>query len=125
MNEVDIRIRYSSPRCPAELAVSTPLGFETTARVWGVLHGARVTPTQSRLVREGERLVLSATLTERDGSRLSQDRAGEVLEALRTALIRSSRFPFEEPAAASRSAVGFARPGLGLRGDTDACRPCA
>jgi hypothetical protein len=125
MNEVDIRIRYPSLRSPAELAVSTPVGFETTARVWGALHGARVTPACSRLVREGERLVLAASLTEHDGRPLSQERTGQVLEALRAALTHESALRFKEERAASRSGVGFARPEPGDGSDADGCRACA
>ena len=124
MNEVDIRMRYSNPRSPAELAVSTPLGFETTAQIWSVLHDAHVTPSRSRLIRAGERLVLAASLTEHDGSRLSQERTGEVLEALRTALTRPVRAE-RESKSALRSAAGFARPDVCDVHDTDGCQACA
>ncbi|MBN1608546.1 MAG: hypothetical protein JW940_18080 [Polyangiaceae bacterium] len=125
MNEVDIRIRYSSPTSPVELAISTPLGVETAAHVWRVLHAVRVTPACSRLSREGKRLVLAASLTEHDGQQLSQPRTAEVLEALRTTLTSESPVRFREEKTASRSAVGFARPQVGDGSEAGGCQACA
>jgi hypothetical protein len=126
MNDVDIRIRYASLRSPAQLAVSTPLGFETAARIWGVLHSSRVTPAHSRLVRVGERLELAARLTEHDGSRLSQERMGELLEALRTALTRSEARAELVPARPGpRSAVSLVKPGRTGGDDAEGCQACA
>jgi hypothetical protein len=126
MNEVEIQIRYSRLRSPAELTVSTPAGFETAARMWGVLRNARVTPTSSRLLRVGQQLVIATRLTEDDGTHLSQRRTGEVLEMLRAALTMAGEQAVSttvQPVA--RTGVAFAKPGPADQYDADVGEACA
>lgn len=61
---------------------------EASNKIWRTLDGLRILPWSAYLIRTPRRLVTRARLTEQDGSAVCQQRAGEVMEALRVALAR-------------------------------------
>jgi len=93
MVQVQIRIRFLQPGRSAELEVTMAPEGEASNKIWRTLDGLRILPWSAYLIRTPQRLVTRARLTEQDGSAVCQQRAGEVMEALRVALARRSDAP--------------------------------
>ena len=83
---IEIRIRLTGHYAAAELEILAPSREHVALRVWQVLDRLRVRPLCPFLVRAGERLIVRAKLTDFDGSSLTEQRAAQVLDQLRSAL---------------------------------------
>lgn len=90
MKQVEIRIRFPEAGAAAELEVMTPLDAYPDAQMWDVLGRSGFAAWSPYVLRTDQRVIARAKLTESDGSRVSQERAGQVLDALRTALVTSA-----------------------------------
>lgn len=84
--EVKIRIRLPDASVVADLEIVTPIRVDAVAHVFGTLAGIRIRPWSHYTVTTVRNTITRARLTEEDGSRISQRRAGQVLDTLLAAL---------------------------------------
>jgi hypothetical protein len=109
-----VQIRVTLPDDPVggtKLELSMPLGSGAPFRLGSALARLQVNSLSRYVVRAGDRLIVHAKLSERDGSPLSRRRVGEVMTQLQ-------RLLSGEPAAPLDSG-----PGLGPRPPAMANRP--
>ena len=83
---IEFRIRFAGRHGTAELEVCASSREPVALRVWHALDRLRVRPLCPVLVHAGERLIVRAKLTDFDGSSLTEQRAAQVLDQLRSAL---------------------------------------
>ena len=106
---VEIRIRFAKLARAAELEVLAPTREQVAFRLWQALDHLRIRPLAPVLVHAGERLIVRAKLTDLDGSPLTQRRASQVLERLRSALALRPPASRRAPASSRRGSSASAR----------------
>ncbi|MBN2196957.1 MAG: hypothetical protein JW751_29400 [Polyangiaceae bacterium] len=86
MIQANVRVHLAFGADAAELEIETPLGVNPSEAVAGLLPSIGVKPLRGFTVRVGRYLTTHIGLTESDGTGLSPQRAGEVVDAVRYSL---------------------------------------